>query len=56
MTFSNNPENITDDLERELLNQALTGKRDGYKNLESYRRKLALNEVIYEKFGIGENI
>ena len=40
-------------LEDALYEQAVGGKRDGYKNLEAFRRKRALNDAIAEKFGIG---
>jgi hypothetical protein len=42
-------------LEDALYEQAVGGKRDGYKNLEAFRRKQALNDAIAEKFGIGVN-
>ena len=43
-----------EELELALLEQAADGTKDGYKNLESLRKKNMLNKLIAEKFGIGE--
>jgi hypothetical protein len=41
-------------LDEKLLEYALEGKRDGYKNLAANDKKAMLDKLIAEKFGIGE--
>ena len=44
---------MTDEnLEISLFQQAIDGKRDGYKNLEAFQRKKVLNKLIKKEFGI----
>jgi len=42
-------------LQSALMDNAIDGKRDGYKNLQSERRTQAINAAIKKNFGIGES-
>ena len=42
------------DLEKNLKEYALDGKRDGYKNFAAFQKMQKLDKIIAEKFGIGD--